>query len=213
MDVRRAARRPGFWASVLVAAVLAAGCRNATRGELRPPAGVEAWDSRLGLLFDDRFTPTPIALAGRAPGDVTDQLRFSQRLGYAHLAVLVTVDQVWSRTLLGGLPQQRVEITLGDVLRGELPRGAAKQQQLHLRAAEEMPAAFVGRVVLMFVRWAPGESPAYHFHLMPADEDVVALIDAMVRHARAAGKLDGDKRARKRRRKSPAADGGAPKSG
>jgi hypothetical protein len=195
---------------LLVAAALLGGCHSKSGGELRPPADAEAWDERLGQLFDDRFTPTPIALAGRAPGDVLDQLRFSQRLGYAHLAVLVTVDQVWSRTLLGGQPQQRVEITLGDVLRGELPRSTNKQQQLHLKAAEEMPAAFVGRVVLMFVRWAPGEGPAYHFHLMPADENVIALIEAMVRHARAEGKLDEGKRGRKRRKKNAAADSGQP---
>lgn len=207
MDVRRAARRPGLWASLLVAAALSVACKGKLGGELRPPPGAEAWDDRLGQLFDDRFTPTPIALEGRAPGDVLDQLRFSQRLGYAHLVALVTVDQVWSRTLLGGSPQQRVEITLGRVLRGELPRGTAEQQQLHLRAAEEMPAGFVGRVVLMFVRWAPGEGPAYHFHLMPADENVVALIEAMVRHARAAGKLDGEKRARGRRKGSTGSDG------
>lgn len=176
------------------------GCRGKTLGELKPPSGTPAWDSRLEQLFDDRFTPTPIELTGRAPGDVLDQRRFSQRLGYADLVVLVTVEQVWSRTLLGGRPQQRVEISLGEVLRGKLPRGTAKEQLLHLRGAEELPTDAVGRVMLLFIEWAPGDSPAFHHHLMQASEPVIALIEAMVRHARAAGKLDDGTKKRRRRR-------------
>lgn len=181
---------------VLAAAI---GCKANQTGELQPPAGAAAWDSRLEQLFDDRVTPTPIELTGRAPGDVLDQRRFSQRLGYADVVVLVTVEQVWSRTLLGGRPQQRVEISLGEVLHGKLPRGTAKEQVLQLRDAEELPADAVGRVMLLFLEWAPGESPAYRHHLMQASEPVLALIDAMVRHARAAGKLD-DGTKKKRRR-------------
>lgn len=200
MNLRPPARRPGLGASVLLALVAAtAACRGKTNGELKPPSGAPAWDSRLEQLFDDRFTPTPIELTGRAPGDVLDQRRFSQRLGYADLVVLVTVEQVWSRTLLGGRPQQRVEISLGEPLRGKLPRGAAKAQVLHLRDAEELPTDAVGRVMLLFIEWAPGDSPAFHHHLMQASEPVIALIEAMVRHARAAGKLeDGTKKRRRR---------------
>ncbi|MFY0532860.1 hypothetical protein [Nannocystis pusilla] len=164
-----------------------AGCRHSSNGELGAPAGASAWDTRLDQLFDDRFTPTAIELTGRAPGDVLDQRRFSQRLGYANVIVLVTVDQVWSRTLFGGQPQQRVEVTLGRNLRGSLPRKTTPSQVLVLRQAEELPADAVGRVMLLFVAWAPGEIPAYHHHLMPADEKVIELIEAMVRHARKAG--------------------------
>ena len=201
MNLRPPARRPGLGASVLLALVATtAACRGKSNGELKPPSGTPAWDSRLEQLFDDRFTPTPIELTGRAPGDVLDQRRFSQRLGYADLVVLVTVEQVWSRTLLGGRPQQRVEISLGEALRGKLPRGAAREQVLHLRDAEELPTDAVGRVMLLFIEWAPGDSPAFHHHLMQASEPVIALIEAMVRHARAAGKLeDGTKKRRGRR--------------
>ena len=192
--------RPGPGASLLLALVAVAGCRGKTLGELKPPSGTPAWDSRLEALFDDRCTPTPVELMGRAPGDVLDQRRFSQRLGYADLVVLVTVDQVWSRTLLGGKPQQRVEISLGEVLRGKLPRGAAKEQLLYLRDAEELPTDAVGRMMLLFVEWAPGESPAFRHHLMQASEPTIALIEAMVRDARAAGKLDDGTKKRRRRR-------------
>lgn len=204
MDVRRAARRPGSWASIALGLSVSwfalAGCRHSSSGELGAPAGASAWDSRLDQLFDDRFTPTAVELTGRAPGDVLDQRRFSQRLGYANVIVLVTVDQVWSRTLFGGQPQQRVEVTLGRTLRGSLPRKTTPSQVLVLRQAEELPADAVGRVMLMFVAWAPGEIPAYHHHLMPADEKVIELIEAMVRHARKAGKLD-ESDGRKKRRK------------
>jgi hypothetical protein len=210
MDVRRAARRPGSWASIALGLSVSwfalAGCRHASGGELGAPAGASAWDTRLDQLFDDRFTPTAVELTGRAPGDVLDQRRFSQRLGYANVIVLVTVDQVWSRTLFGGQPQQRVEVSLGRTLRGSLPRKTTPSQVLVLRQAEELPADAVGRVMLMFVAWAPGEIPAYHHHLMPADEKVIELIEAMVRHARKAGKLD-ESDGRKKRRKRDAAAG------
>jgi hypothetical protein len=178
-----------------------AGCRHSSNsGELGAPASASAWDTRLEQLFDDRFTPSAVELTGRAPGDVLDQRRFSQRLGYANVILLVRVDQVWSRTLFGGQPQQRVEVTLGRTLRGSLPRKTTPSQVLVLRGAEELPADAVGRVMLMFVAWAPGEIPAYHHHLMPADENVVELIEAMVRHARKEGKLD-ESDGRKKRRK------------
>lgn len=171
--------------------VLAPACaRKATRGELAPPAGAAAWDGRLGVVFDDGYTAVPVALAGRAPIDVMDQRRFSQRLGYADLVVLVTVDQVWSRGLHGGAPQQRLDVTLGDVLLGELPKGTQLGQVLRVRGDDEaLPATLTGRVMLLFVRWAPGDTPAYHHHVMPADGEAVDWIQSMVRHARAEGKL------------------------
>lgn len=205
MDQRRAARTPGRWVSGLLALGLAAGlagCRGRSGSELQPPPGASTWDSRLEGLFDDRFTPVPINLTGRAPADVADQRRFGQRLGYADLVALVTIDQVWSRALYGGAPQQRVEVTLGRVLRGSLPRRTATEQVLTLRGAEELPAAWQGRVMLLFILWAPGDLPAYHHHLLPANEDVIATIEAMVRHARAAGQLADEKAGRKRRQRA-----------
>jgi len=178
-----------------------AGCRRSQSGELGAPAGASAWDTRLEQLFDDRFTPSAVELTGRAPGDVLDQRRFSQRLGYANVILLVSVEQVWSRTLFGGQPQQRVEVTLDRVLRGSLPRKTTPSQVLVLRGAEELPADAVGRVMLMFVAWSPGEIPAYHHHLMPADEKIIELIEAMVRHARKAGKLDESQGKKKRRKR------------
>lgn len=193
----------GLWAAAAGLALLLClpACRNKAAGELRPPEGAGAWDSRLGQLFDDRFTLAPVELAGRAPGDVLDQRRFIQRLGYANLIVLVTVDQVWSRTLLGGVPQQRAEVTLGRVLRGTLPKKVAPQQTLVFREAEALPLDAVGRVMLLFVRWAPGEAPAYHHHLMVAADDALALIEAMVQHAKAAGQLKEDVPRKRRRSK------------
>ena len=202
-----------------------AGCKHSHSGELGAPSGASSWDTRLEQLFDDRFTPSAVELTGRAPGDVLDQRRFSQRLGYANVILLVSVEQVWSRTLFGGQPQQRVEVSLGRVLRGSLPRKTTPSQVLVLRGAEELrgdggaradrrahrrdarrgaeelPADAVGRVMLMFVAWAPGEIPGYHHHLMPADEKIIELIEAMVRHARKAGKLDESQGKKKRRRR------------
>jgi len=175
--------------------MLAGACtRTSGRGELTPPSGAAAWDSRLGLVFDDRFTGVPVQLVGRAPIDVMDQRRFGQRLGYADLVVLMTVDQVWSRGLYGGAPGQRLDVTLGKVLLGELPKHTQLAQVLQLRSSEgdALPATLVGTVMLLFVHWAPGETPAFHHHVMPADAEAIAVIEAMVRHARAEGKLPGE---------------------
>jgi hypothetical protein len=173
--------------------VLAAACaRQSGRGELAPPAGAAAWDARLGVVFDDHYTGVPVPLSGRAPSDVTDQRRFAQRLGYADLVALVTVEQVWSRGLYGGAASQRLDVTLDQVLLGELPKGTRSTQVLQLRGsggADELPAGLTGRAMLLFVRWAPGDQPAYHHHVMPADSEAIAVIEAMVRHARAEGKL------------------------
>lgn len=198
----------------LLVLLLAAGCaRKAVRGELAPPAGAAAWDSRLGGIFDDRFTSLPVELTGRAPIDVMDQRRFSQRLGYADLIALVTVDQVWSRGLHGGEPQQRLDVTLGEVLLGELPKGTQLAQVLRIRGsaqADPLPAELTGRVMLLFVRWAPGERPGYHHHVMPADTQAVDWIQSMVRHARAEGKLPSEgaksRASRRTRRKAARAE-------
>jgi len=181
-------RRGRRWLAAIAVSLALVGCgRGKGRGELSPPAGAAAWDSRLDLIFDDHYTAIPVQLTGRAPGDVIDQKRFAQRLGHADLVLLVTVEQVWSRGLHAGPPQPRAAVTLGRVLRGELPRGVRGEQVLELRGGDGLPAELGGQVMLMFLRWAPGDGAGFHHHLMRADEEVIALIEAMVRHARANG--------------------------
>lgn len=204
----------GRW-TILAALVvlLASACaRTSSRGELAPPSGAAAWDPRLGVVFDDHFTSVPVQLVGRAPIDVMDQRRFGQRLGYADLVVLMKVDQVWSRGLYGGVPGQRLDVTLGKVLLGELPKNTRLAQVLHLHSAagDPLPSTLTGQVMLLFVRWAPGDVPAYHHHVMPADSEAIAVIEAMVRHARAEGKLPGEgaraRASRRERRKATRAE-------
>ena len=200
--MRTGRRRLAALALVLTALVVAGpGCaRKHMRGDLAPPAGAAAWDSLHDVTFDDHYTQTPLELSGRAPGDVIDQRRLAQRLGYADIVALVTVDQVWSRGLHDGVARQRLDVTIDRVLLGALPRGTRDDQVLELRGGEALPAGLTGRVMLMFVRWAPGDGPGYHHHLMPADDNILAWISAMVRHARALGKLDAVEKPGKRRR-------------
>lgn len=201
-------RAPHRWALALTLALVAVspGCaRRSARGDLAPPPEAAAWDGVHDITFDDHYTETPLELSGRAPGDVVDQRRLAQRLGYADLVALVTVEQVWSRGLYSGEPRQRLDIKLGKVLLGVLPRGTRSEQVLELRGGEALPADLTGRVMLLFVRWAPGEGPGYHHHLMPADENVVGWIEAMTRHARKLGHLDPiEKSAGKRKRRRSA---------
>lgn len=188
------------WLAALGISLALAACGGArARGDLVPPADAPAWDGRYDLIFDDHYTAVPVQLSGRAPGDVVDQRRFAQRLGYADLVILVSVDQAWSRGLYAGTPRQRLDVTLGRVLRGELPRETRREQSLELRGGEELPANLTGQVMLLFLRWAPGEEPGFHHHVMPADDEVIALIEAMVRHARAEGKLERPKQRGRRR--------------
>ncbi len=202
--ITRALLGPRLCASALVLAALgssAVGCaRKHARGDLAPPAGAAAWDSLHDINFDDHYTEAPLELSGRAPGDVIDQRRLAQRLGYADLVALVTVDQVWSRGLQGSVPGARLDVTIDRTLLGVLPRGTRKDQVLELRGGEALPATLTGRVMLLFVRWAPGEGPGYHHHLMPADENVLTWISSMVRHARSLGKLDAVEKPNRRRR-------------
>jgi len=212
--MRTGRRRLAALALVLTALVVASpSCaRKHMRGDLAPPAGAAAWDSLHDVTFDDHYTQTPLELSGRAPGDVIDQRRLAQRLGFADLVALVTVDQVWSRGLHDGAPSQRLDVTIDRVLLGAVPRGTRKDQVLALRGGEALPAGLTGRVMVMFVRWAPGEGPGYHHHLMPADDNVLAWISAMVRHARGLGKLDAVEKPGKRRRgKAGGKAGGASK--
>ncbi len=188
--------------SLAIACMLTSCARKGSRGELAPPADAPAWDPVYDTAFDDHYTATRLELSGRAPGDVVDQRRLAQRLGYADLVALVKVEQVWSRGLYGGAPQQRLDVTLGRVLLGALPRGTRADQVLELRGGDELPAALTGRVMLLFLRWAPGEGPGYHHHVMPADDNVVEWVEAMTRHARAEGKLDALEKPRRAGRRS-----------
>lgn len=174
----------------LTGLVLAGCAKQGARGDLAPPDGAAAWDPIYDNTFDDHYNETALQLSGRAPGDVIDQRRLAQRLGFADLVLLVHVDQVWSRGLYAGAANQRLDVTLGRVLLGVLPKGTRKDQVLSLRGGEELPGGLTGKVMLLFLRWAPGEGQGYHHHVMPADEAVIEWIDAMTRHARALGKLD-----------------------
>ena len=193
--------------ATLAIAAATGGCAGKHgRGDLAPPPGAAAWESLYDITFDDHYTETPLELSGRAPGDVIDQRRLAQRLGFADIIALVTVDQVWSRGLQGGAPRQHLDVTIDRVLLGTLPKGTRADQVLALRAEGPLPAALTGRAMLLFVRWAPGEGPGYHHHLMPADENVLAWISSMIRHARSLGKLDAVEKSRKRRRGSRVAN-------
>lgn len=184
-------RLAAFSFALTLTGLALAGCgKQGARGDLAPPDGAAAWDPIYDNTFDDHYNETALQLSGRAPGDVIDQRRLAQRLGFADLVLLVHVDQVWSRGLYAGTANQRLDVTLGRVLLGVLPKGTRKDQVLSLRGGEELPGGLTGRVMLLFLRWAPGEGQGYHHHVMPADEAVIEWIDAMTRHARALGKLD-----------------------
>ncbi len=69
-----------------------------------------------------------------------------------------------------------------------------------------------GQSLLLFLRWAPGQVPPYHHHLMPVEPEAMGYIAAVIEHAKAEGVLDdkgvpaqsGGKRGGKRRAKKNA---------
>ncbi len=174
--------------------VLGPGCKNRDKGgsiaELTPPKNAPAWEIRFGVAYDDSYTPTAINLQGRAPNDVLDQQLFQSRLGHAALVLLVSVEQVWGKGRYQGRQSQFVEITVEDTLMGTLPKEAPEQLLIEVSSIDELPGELKGETMLLFVRWDAESEPPYHHHLMPADEEVVALINAMVSHAKTEGVLD-----------------------
>jgi hypothetical protein len=193
---------------VALLSVALAGCKSkSSRGELSPPDDAPAWEERYGVAFDDDYTSADLQLGGRASHDVFDQQLFAARLGYAAIIVLAKVEQVWGRGRYQGRRAQYLDVELGEVLLGELPKGTRKSQLIRLRGEDDVPADLQGRQLVFFVRWAPGADPAYHHHLMPAEPKIVEYIRALVKHAREEGALDGvgkGKSKRKARRRAKA---------
>jgi len=190
--------------------VAGSGCKNRDKGgglsELTPPKDARPWESGLAVAYDDAYTPTAINLQGRAPNDVLDQQLFQARLGHADLVMLVRVEQVWGRGRYQGRQDQFLEVEIGDTLLGTLPKDAPERLMLEVDNGDELPGALKGEIMLLFLRWRLEREPPFHHHLMPADEELVALIKAMVKHAQEEGVLNAkgdevtDKRGRKRRK-------------
>ena len=178
------------------------GCKGNKRGRARdqliPPDDAPAWESRFDLAFDDAYAATSINLKGRASYDSVDQELFQTRLGHATLIILVRVEQVWTATADAGIQEQFLELDVGEVLLGHLPRNV-KNLTLEISNTEKLEGETQGQIMLLFVRWDPGASPPYHHHLMPSwghgkipgaeGDDLVAMILAMVEHARSEGVL------------------------
>ena len=186
---------------------LGGGCKNrnkdGTLSELAPPKDAEPWRSNLAIAFDDSYTPTSINLQGRAPNDVRDQQLFQARLGHAAIVVLVKVDQIWGKGRYQGRQEQYLEVELGETLMGTLPKDAPERLMLQVDSIDELPGTLRGEIMLLFLAWDSESEPPFHHHLMPANDDVVALINAMVKHAQQEGVLDakGDEKKSKRRRR------------
>ncbi len=205
----RAVRQRTTIVAALLALALVGGCKNrknqaGTLADLAPPKDAPAWESRYAVAFDDSYTPTSINLQGRAPNDVLDQQLFQARLGHAAIVVLVRVEQVWGRGRYQGRQTQYLELEVGEILLGSMPKDTPERLMLEVTSIDELPGALKGEVMLLFLRWDAESEPPFHHHLMPADEELVALIKAMVKHAQAEGVLDArgdEKKSGKRRRR------------
>lgn len=178
-------------AALLVLALVVAGfgCKNRKNpsGELVPPGNAEAWESRYGIAFDDDYTRHKLNLTGRAPNDVLDQRLFQSRMGHANFVALVRVEQVWGKGRHDSRQDQFLDVELGETLMGEVGKGVQERQLIRLHSEDELPGTLRNDVMIQFLRWAPGDNPPYHHHLMPADPDTLELIRAMVRHAQDEG--------------------------
>jgi hypothetical protein len=170
---------------------LAAGCkgRNLT-GELTPPADAAAWDARHAQAFDDHYTRQPINLSGRAPHDVRDQQLLARRMGFADVLAEVKVLQVWGKGRYQGRQEQFLELEIERLLVGRLLDGTSDRQFVMVQATDPLPGTLQGQSLLLFLRWAPGEVPPYHHHLMPVEPASMAFIAAVIDHAKQEGVLD-----------------------
>jgi hypothetical protein len=184
--------------------LIGAGCARQSfeTGQLTAPDKARQWREGLDVAFDDRYTATPVRMEGRASHDVLDQRLLSARLGHSDLVVRVVVEEVWSRGRFKGKAQQYVDTRFDSVLLGKLPTKTSRYQRIKVSAADDLPPNLPGADLLLFVRWAPGASPSYRHHLMPASEEILLLIDAMVAHAQDNGVVfDGEAASKRKRRR------------
>jgi hypothetical protein len=185
------ARKVVWWLAPLLALGLAGGCKaRSSSGELTPPSDAPAWDARYAQSFDDDYTRQALNLRGRAPHDVRDQRLLASRLGYSDIVAEVEVLQVWGRGRYKGRQEQYLELEVKRLLLGELVKGTSEHQLLMVKAEDELPGALQGQSLLLFLRWAPGQVPPYHHHLMPVEPEAMAYIAAVIEHAKAEGVLD-----------------------
>lgn len=188
--LRKASWEVGWWLGAVLALGLAGGCKTrSSSGELTPPEDAVAWESSQSLQFDDDYTRQPINLRGRAPHDVRDQRLLAARLGFAHVIAEVKVLQVWGRGRYQGRQEQYLEVEIEELLVGQLLKGTAERHIVMVAAEDELPGALQGQSLLLFLRWAPGQVPPYHHHLMPADPEAMAFIAAVIEHAKSEGVL------------------------
>lgn len=165
--------------------------RNAT-GELSSPKDASPFESKHHKAFDDDYTPQSVELMGRAPNDVLDQQLFAERLGFSDVLVKVRVKQVFGKGRYEGRKDQYVAVGVEEVIMGSLPDETEEEQLLVIRGEDELPRDLSDASLLLFLKWAPGEVPSYHHHLMPAGDELLEMIGAMVKHAQSEGILDGD---------------------
>jgi hypothetical protein len=178
------------------------GCKKKIDGPLEAPAGAGTFEARFAVAFDDKYTHTPIEMGGRAPNDVMDQRLFAARVGHADIVMEVTVQQVWGRGRYQGRPEQYLDVALGDVLIGELPKRTAKEQLMRVDDESDLSGVEEGQRMLLFLRWDASSDPSYRHHLMPRDPEILSLLSAMVAHAEDAGvPVAGDKKARRKAKK------------
>lgn len=165
--------------------------RSAT-GELSSPDDAKPFESKHRKAFDDDYTAQNVELMGRAPNDVLDQQLFAERLGFADVLVKVRVKQVFGKGRYEGRKDQYVAVAVEEVLIGSLADGTEEEQLLVIKGEDELPADLSDAQLLLFLKWAPGEVPSYHHHLMPAGDELLEMIGAMVKHAQSEGVLGDD---------------------
>jgi hypothetical protein len=200
---RRASHRLAL--AALLAGLSLGGCkdRNAT-GELASPKDAAEFENQYRKAFDDDYTRQAVELRGRAPHDVLDQQLFAERLGYSDVLAKVRVQQVFGKGRYQGRKEQFIAIAIEEELIGAFPEGTDEEQLLLIKGDDPLPGDLNDATLLLFLKWAPGETPSYHHHLMPADDDLLAKIAAMVKLAQEEGVLDsnGEVTSGRKRRKA-----------
>jgi hypothetical protein len=191
-SVPRAQRLPWWLAPLLAAGLLGACKARSSSGELTPPSDAVAWDARYAQSFDDDYTRQPINLSGRAPHDIRDQRLLAQRMGYSDVIARVEVLQVWGQGRYQGRQEQYLELQIEELLVGQLVKGTEERQLVMVRAEDDLPGALQGQSLVLFLRWAPGQVPPYHHHLMPVEPEAMGYLAAVIEHAKAEGVLDAD---------------------
>lgn len=136
------------------------------------------WESRLRALFDDQNDLCTPWLGSEEMWAVSERQQLTHRTFQADIITVGTVRALVRADAYGESKQAALQFDAEELLRGvqaDLPEG---NRRLLLPVSPEQQArvtnGIIGRQAVLFLRWLPGTSPPFRWHLTCATAGVAA---------------------------------------